>query len=146
MTDYRLLPGATLAYAGDAVFEILVRRRLIESGETLPGKMSKLSLSYVKATAQSQAVDRLTPHLSEEEQGIYRRGRNAHGISAPKSAHTLEYRRATGLEALFGWLCLSGKVERAGELFDIAFPKTEPMPKNFSDGESEKEEKEEPSA
>lgn len=123
--DYRILPGAALAYVGDAAFEVLVRRRLIEEGQTQSGKMSRLALSYVKATAQSEAADRILPLLTEEESDIFRRGRNAHGISAPKSAGTGEYRRATGLEALFGFLYLSGQDARAKELFLAAFPKVE---------------------
>ena len=84
--DYRILPGAALAYVGDAAFEVLVRRRLIEEGQTQSGKMSRLALSYVKATAQSEAADRILPLLTEEESDIFRRGRNAHGISAHMSA------------------------------------------------------------
>ncbi len=121
--DYRTLSGAALAYAGDAAYELLVRRRLIDEGHTRPGEMSKLALSYVKATAQSEALERISPHLTEEENDIFRRGRNAHGISAPKSAGTGEYRRATGLEALFGWLCLTEQKARAEELFELAFPR-----------------------
>ena len=63
--DPKLLPGATLAYMGDAVLEVLVRRRLVENGQTQSGKMNKLALSFVKATEQSKAVDRILPHLVE---------------------------------------------------------------------------------
>ena len=125
--DPKLLPGATLAYMGDAVLEVLVRRRLVENGQTQSGKMNKLALSFVKATEQSKAVDRILPHLDEEEEAIYKRGRNAHGISAPKSAGTGEYRRATGFEALFGYLWLEGKTARAEELFALAFPEGYPQ-------------------
>ena len=118
----RLLSGATLAYMGDAALEVLVRERLIDRGQTDSGKMNKMALSFVKATEQSRAVDLILPHLSEEEEAIYKRGRNAHGISAPKSAGTGEYRRATGFEALFGFLYLTKQEERMRVLFDIAFP------------------------
>lgn len=123
--DIRTLPGATLAYMGDAALEVLVRERLILEGQTLSGKMNKLALSFVKATEQSRAVDFILPHLTEEEEAVYKRGRNAHGISAPKSAATGEYRRATGFEALFGWLYLQKDTERMRILFDLAFPKEE---------------------
>ena len=123
--DKRTLPGATLAYMGDAALEVLVRERLILEGQTASGKMNKLALSFVKATEQSRAVDRILPHLTEEEEAVYKRGRNAHGISAPKSAATGEYRRATGFEALFGWLYLMERGERMRTLFDLAFPKDE---------------------
>ena len=126
LTDPKLLPGATLAYMGDAVLELMVRRRLIEGGQTQSGKMNKLALSFVKATEQSKAVDRILCHLTEEELEIFKRGRNAHGISAPKSAATGEYRRATGFEALFGYLWLKGKTERAEQLFLLAFPEGYP--------------------
>ena len=125
--DPKLLPGATLAYMGDAVLEVLVRRRLVENGQTQSGKVNKLALSFVKATEQSKAVDRILPHLDEEEEAVYKRGRNAHGISAPKSAGTGEYRRATGFEALFGYLWLEGKTARAEELFALAFPEGYPQ-------------------
>ena len=118
----RLLSGTTLAYMGDAALEVLVRERLIGRGQTDSGKMNKMALSFVKATEQSRAVDLILPHLSEEEEAIYKRGRNAHGISAPKSAGTGEYRRATGFEALFGFLYLTKQEERMRVLFDIAFP------------------------
>ena len=125
--DPKLLPAATLAYMGAAVLEVLVRRRLVENGQTQSGKMNKLALSFVKATEQSKAVDRILPHLDEEEEAVYKRGRNAHGISAPKSAGTGEYRRATGFEALFGYLWLEGKTARAEELFALAFPEGYPQ-------------------
>ena len=112
-----------LAYMGDAALEVLVRQRLILEGQTASGKMNKLALSFVKATEQSKAVDLILPHLTEEEQDVYKRGRNAHGISAPKSAATGEYRRATGFEALFGWLYMTEQKERMRVLFEIAFPK-----------------------
>lgn len=135
--DPKLLPGATLAYMGDAVLEVLVRRRLVENGQTQSGKMNKLALSFVKATEQSKAVDRILPHLDEEEEAVYKRGRNAHGISAPKSAGTGEYRRATGFEALFGYLWLEGKTARAEELFALAFP--EGYPQSTQKTEKQKE-------
>ena len=128
--DYKDLSGATLAYIGDAVFELEVRKRLIDEGQTLSGKMNKEALAYVKATAQSAAVERLLPHLAPEEEDVYKRGRNAHGISAPKSAAMGEYRRATGLEALFGWLYLKGEQNRTEELFALAFPKKEQNKEN----------------
>jgi ribonuclease-3 family protein len=117
----RELNGSALAYVGDAALELLVRRYLISLGITGSGKLNSLALRFVRATAQSAAVDLLLPHLTEEEEYIFKRGRNAHGISIPKSASALEYRRATGMEALFGYLCLAGKDKRADELFKIAY-------------------------
>lgn len=117
----RMLSGATLAYLGDAVLEVLVRRYLVGLGIADGGALSKLALNFVRATAQSAGMDKILPHLTEEEEYIFKRGRNAHGISIPKSASALEYRRATGMEALFAYLDLTGQSERAGELFSIAY-------------------------
>lgn len=115
------LSGATLAYLGDAVLEVIVRRYLVSLGIADGGELSRLSLNFVRATAQSAGMDKLAPHLSEEEEYIYKRGRNANGISIPKSASAREYRRATGMEALFAYLDLTGRTERAEELFGIAY-------------------------
>ena len=115
------LNGATLAYLGDAVLEVLVRRYLVSLGFSDGGKLSRLALNFVKATAQSAGVSRLEGHLTEEEEYVYKRGRNAGGISIPRSASAAEYRRATGMEALFGYLDLKGRADRIAELFDIAY-------------------------
>lgn len=116
------ISGAALAYLGDAVFELIVRRRLLETGVTDTGRLNKMASRYVRATEQSKAVVLIEPHLSEKESAIYRRGRNANGISIPHSASAVEYRRATGLEALFAHLYLQGAYERLDILFDIGFP------------------------
>lgn len=120
------LPGASLAYLGDAVLEVMTRQHLLSLGVTNLGKLNRMALSYVKAVKQSEAVDRILPHLTPEEEAVYRRGRNAHGISAPKSASVGEYRRATGMEALFAYLYLGNEIERMEQLFAIAFPDDAP--------------------
>ena len=112
------MSGAALAYLGDAVFEVLVRNYLVGQGIGDAGKLSALSLEYVKATKQSEGLERILPHLSEEEAAVYRRGRNAAGAH-PKSASVTEYRRATGLEALFGYLYRKGEHARLAELFSF---------------------------
>lgn len=117
----RELTGTALAYIGDAALELIVRRYLLSLKLTGSGKLNSLALRFVRATAQSAAVELLLPELTEEEEYIYRRGRNAHSISIPKSASAVEYRRATGLEALFGWLDLERKADRADELFAAAY-------------------------
>ena len=128
--DFQQLSGAPLAYIDDAVYEVLVRRRLLERGLTRSKDLNGEARSFVTAVAQSAALERILPLLDEEETEIYKRGRNAHGISAPKSADAGEYRRATGLEALFGALYLSGREERAKELFDVMFPEGTPHKEN----------------
>lgn len=113
------LSAAGLAYLGDAVWEMYIRRRLVLSGISRP---SEASLRYVTAEAQSDAVERLLPHLTEEEADAYRRGRNSGHGNVPKHAAVAQYRRATGLEALFGFLDLSGRTARIEELISLAFP------------------------
>ena len=120
------LGGAPLAYLGDAVLELLTRQYLLGSGVTDVGRLNAMALRFVKATAQSEAVERLLPHLSEEETAVFKRGRNAHGIAIPKSASASQYRRATGFEALFGYLYVNGREERMRTLFRIAYDLTGP--------------------
>ena len=81
--DEMLLSGTSLAYLGDAVFELITRQYLLSTGITDVGKLNKMALSYVKATSQSDAIEKLLPILTEEETAIYKRGRNANGISIP---------------------------------------------------------------
>lgn len=131
----RSLSGATLAYLGDAVLEVLVRRYLVGLGIADGGALSHLALNFVRATAQSAGMDKLMPHLTEEEEYIFKRGRNAHGISIPKSASAAEYRRATGMEALFAYLDLSGQQARAEELFGIAYADVMERIENKTEGE-----------
>ena len=108
----------TLAYMGDAVFELLTRERIVLAGEKPPVELNRLARGYVTAVAQSAAVERLLPLLDEDETAVYKRGRNAKSAHAPKSAGAVEYRRATGLECLFGYLYLAGRIERARALFE----------------------------
>jgi len=121
---YDTLSGLTLAYLGDAVLEVQTRKRLLSLGITDLKTLNKEALSYVRAVDQSAAVERILPHLSEDEEAIFKRGRNSHGVSAPKSATVAEYRRATGMEALFGWLYLKEEHARIEELFALAFPRS----------------------
>ena len=111
----------SLAYLGDAVMELYVRQMLIEKMDASPGELVKLSKKYITCEAQSDAVERVLPHLSQEELGVFKRGRNAKTHFAPKHASIAQYRRATGFEALFGYLHLAGNTERAKELFDFAY-------------------------
>lgn len=107
-----------LAFYGDSVYEVLVRGLLIKVHQTNAGQLHNMAVERVRASYQSEAVSVLKPLLTEREADVLRRGRNAGGISVPKSAKPSEYRRATGLEALFGYLALSGQQERLEELFN----------------------------
>ena len=116
------LPGGALAYLGDSVLETLTRERLLRSGIHDVGKLNSMALSFVTATAQSRALENILPCLTAQETDVFKRGRNFHGASIPKSASAGEYRRATGMEALFGWLYLKGETDRMRRLFDMAYP------------------------
>ncbi len=108
-----------LAFYGDSVYEVLVRRLIVSRHNTCAGKLHELAVSRVRASYQSGAVGVIEPLLTEKEADILRRGRNAGGISVPKSSNPSEYRRATALETLFGYLALCENYERINELFDI---------------------------
>ena len=105
-----------LAYLGDAVYVLYVRIRVARGGRKRPKTLSHEATRYVCAAAQARIADELQPYLSEEEIAIYRRGRNAHPSSVARSASVVEYRKATGLEALCGYWYLSGETARMEEL------------------------------
>ena len=113
---------ASLAYLGDCVLELLVRERLTLSGISSSKNLNKEALKFVSAPAQAAAMKNIIDHLTEEESGYFRRGRNIGHTNTPKHATVAEYRAATGMEALFGFLHLSGRTDRAKELFALAFP------------------------
>ena len=106
-----------LAHIGDGVYELLTRTMLCLQGHQSVGELHKLTVSYVKAPAQALAMEKILPHLTEEELALYKRGRNAHVHGVPQGASVGEYHSATGLEALFGWLYLLDRKERINELF-----------------------------
>ena len=110
-----------LAYLGDSVIELKVRELLVERGISGSGDLNRASLSFVKASAQAAAMHKIIPMLSDDESSVYKRGRNMSGGNVPKSATMSEYRSATGMEVLFGYLHLQGKHERIGELFSAAY-------------------------
>lgn len=111
-----------LAYIGDSYFELLVRDRIVNGGNCNISELFGKAKKFVTAVSQSSAVDRLTPLLTEEEESIYKRGRNAKTNHTPRSAGSNEYHRATGLETLFGWLYVSNQEARAKQLFELCFP------------------------
>lgn len=113
------LNGLSLAFIGDAVYEIMVREHLLEKGSLQVGKLHKMTVEMVRASFQADAFDFLEPIVTEEEKGILHRGRNASATHIPKGSNAIEYRKATGTEALFGWLYLEEKSERIRELFEM---------------------------
>ena len=120
--DAELKNPLTLAFIGDTVWDLLVRQALLETSARV-NTLHRRATAVVNAGAQSRALERLEPLLEEPEKAIVRRGSNAHcGHVAPRNQDPVDYRRATGLEALLGWLYLCGKRERLTELFTAAFP------------------------
>ena len=124
MTDKRAdITPAALAYLGDSVIEVLARERLVSAGIPDSARLNLAAAKYVRATVQSDAVERILPLLDEAETAVYRRARNIGHTNTPRSASPAEYRRATGMEALFGWLWLGGEEgkTRARALFCAAY-------------------------
>lgn len=117
--EMNLYSPLTLAYIGDAVYDLMVRTLVVEHGNCAANKLHKRTSEIVKAPAQAKMMEKILPVLSEEEKGIYRRGRNAKSYTMAKNATMGEYRKATGLEALMGYLYLNGETERAVELLKM---------------------------
>lgn len=111
-----------LAYIGDGVYELYVRTRVIEEHSNLPAhKLHLQTVKYVKAHAQSNSITAMLDLLSEEEMAVYKRGRNAKSNTTPKNADMADYRRATGFEALIGYVYLTENTERLNELMSRAY-------------------------
>ena len=124
-TALRMMSPVTLAFIGDAVFSLLVREYLIRQGITRADTLHRESVAYVRAGAQACAVERLQPVLTQEERDVLRRGRNANTTHVPKNANPIDYRNATGLEALFGYLYLGGRRERLRGIFSAVVEEKE---------------------
>lgn len=115
--DPKQLNALDLAFVGDGVYGLLVRERLARGGSRPVGELHRMAVGYVNAASQAAAYDCIAPLLTESEQAIYRRGRNG-GAHPPKNANPGDYAKATGLEALFGYLYLNGERQRLRELFE----------------------------
>lgn len=130
MLTLKEITTPALAYLGDSVLETCVRTYLVaERGLSTSAHLNKEALTFVKATAQSAAMERLEPLLTDEETLYYHRGRNIGHTNVPRSASPVEYRRATGMETLFGYLSLTGQTGRIDTLFRIGYgldPRPEP--------------------
>lgn len=127
MTDYfsialpedniRAISSIGLAHIGDGVYELLVRTYLCAHGKATGKGLHRATVDLVRAPEQALRAQRILPLLTEAEQEVFRRGRNAHVHSIPQHASRAEYQQATALEALFGWLYLRGQRARINELF-----------------------------
>ena len=118
--DIRSFSPLTLAYIGDAVYEIVIRTIIVEKGNAPVNKLHHKASSLVKAVAQKEAMEKILPLLTEEEEAVYKRGRNAKSYTSAKNASVIDYRIATGFEALMGFLYLMGRNERMLELVKIS--------------------------
>jgi len=112
--DLHTLSPLALAFVGDGVYSLMVRERLLSQANRPVNDLHRLAVRQVRAEAQSAAMERLLPVLSEEEEAVFKRGRNAHTVRSGA-----DYHRSTGLEALFGYLYLSGRIDRVRELFSL---------------------------
>ena len=111
--DMHTLSPLALAFVGDGVYSLMVRERLLSQANRPVNDLHKMAVAAVRAEAQAAAMERLLPLLTEEEEAVFKRGRNAH--TARSGA---DYHRATGLESLFGYLYLAGRIDRVRELFE----------------------------
>ena len=120
-TDPREIPAGVLAYIGDAVFELAARMHVAGDLKKPSGAMHAGAINMVRACAQARAAHAIQPMLSEEEQAIYRRARNHAVTSSPRNADPVEYRMATGFEAVVGYLYLQNRDRRLDEIIQAAF-------------------------
>ena len=114
--DVRTYSPLTLAFMGDCVFEIVIRSIVVERGNRQAGSLHKAKTAVVNAKVQARMIEALMEELTEEERAVYKRGRNAKPHTVAKNASVNDYRKATGLETLFGYLYLNGQEDRILEL------------------------------
>lgn len=122
-TDIKTYSPLTLAYIGDAVFEIVIRTMLVEHGNSHVNRLNQKASKLVRASAQKDMLFVIEEMLTEEEHSIYKRGRNAKSITIAKNASVTDYRIATGLEALIGYLYLQNNMNRVIELIEAGLKK-----------------------
>lgn len=110
--DLRTYSPLALAYIGDGIYDLVIRTLVVRHGNCQPNKLHKRTSTLVKASAQAAMIDRIQESLTEEEAAVYKRGRNAKSYTMAKNATMKDYRKATGFEALMGYLYLKGEMER----------------------------------
>lgn len=124
-TDVDSYSPLVLAYMGDCVYDLIIKSMVVSRGNKQVHRMHEETSSYVQASAQSRMMRAMQPHLTEEEHAIYRRGRNTRSVSAAKNQTITDYRRATGFEALVGYLFLKKRYARLMELVKIGLDSLE---------------------
>ena len=119
--DARAYSSLALAYIGDTLCDLYVRTKIMEKGDRHVTDMHKEAIALVCAKAQAECAHKIESILNEEEEAVLKRGRNAKSGSVPKNADVIEYRWATGFEALIGYLYLEGRIDRLEEILDHAY-------------------------
>ena len=114
----------SLAYLGDAVYEVVIRSVIVEKGDVPAKKMNQEAVGFARASAQARLIRAIREELTEEEQEIFRRGRNANPGTRSRHSSMSEYRLATGFEALIGWLYLKGETERLLHLIHLGWERS----------------------
>lgn len=117
--DIRTYSPLTLAYIGDAVYDLIIRTMVVEKGNRSANALHRAAVRYVNAGAQAHMIEAVLPELTEEETAVYHRGRNAKSHTMAKNASVADYRKATGMEALLGYLYLQGRLDRCLELVNL---------------------------
>lgn len=117
--DPNLLSPLALAFVGDTVYDLFVREKLVCQANRSANKLHHCAVEVVKASAQAKACEKILPLLSQTEEAIFKRGRNAHTNHIPKNGNPRDYHYATALETLFGYLYLNGEIDRLRELFTL---------------------------
>ena len=127
MTDVNLINGIALAFEGDAVYSMYIRRHLIFQGLTKPNQLHREATKYVSAKAQANLISLMLEEgvLTEKEEDIYKRGRNANSHTKAKNTDIVTYRMSTGFEAVMGYLHMTEAIERLEELIDWCIKRVE---------------------
>jgi len=127
VTDVNLINGIALAFEGDAVYSMYIRRHLIFQGLTKPNQLHREATKYVSAKAQANLISLMLEEgiLTEKEEDIYKRGRNANSHTKAKNTDIVTYRMSTGFEAVMGYLHMTEAIERLEELIDWCIRKIE---------------------
>ncbi|MBS4179693.1 Mini-ribonuclease 3 [Lederbergia citrea] len=125
--DYQQLNSLALAYMGDAVYDVFIRRYLLDSGKTKPHRLHREATRYVSAKAQSAILKKMVDEsfLNEEELAVMKRGRNAKSGTIPKNTDVQTYRHSTAFEAVIGWVYLANNMDRLNAIMEEAVKKIE---------------------
>lgn len=123
--DIKEYSPLTLAYIGDSIYDLIIKSLVLNQGNRPVQKLHCMTSSYVQASAQSKMMRVMQEHLTEQEHAVYKRGRNAKSVSPAKNQSVTDYRRATGFEALLGYLYLNKEYERLLELVKLGLESLE---------------------